>query len=86
MTRYKLGTATSKGLDDFLEKALFLIWVMKMQDPAMEFVWSKSGDKFDKTMYTHYTKRGDTVTQCIWPAVVLHKSGPLMSKGVVQGN
>ncbi|XP_060556668.1 CAP-Gly domain-containing linker protein 1-like isoform X2 [Ruditapes philippinarum] len=82
----KIGPKPPKGLEDFLEKAFELIWVMKMQDPAMEFVWSKPGDNFDKNMYTHYTKRGSKVAQCIWPAIVLHKAGPLMSKGVVQGN
>ncbi|XP_060556663.1 golgin subfamily A member 5-like [Ruditapes philippinarum] len=82
----KIGSTASDGLYDFLEKAFELIWVMKMQDPPMEFVWSKPGDNFDKNMYTHYTRRGSKVSQCIWPAVVLHKAGPLMSKGVVQGN
>jgi hypothetical protein len=76
----------SDWLYDFLEKAFELIWVMKMQDPPMEFVWSKPGDNFDNNMYTYYSKRGSKVSQSIWPAVVLHKAGPLMSKGVAQGN
>ncbi|XP_053399563.1 uncharacterized protein LOC123557238 isoform X2 [Mercenaria mercenaria] len=74
-----------KGLNDFLDRTLELVWMMKIQDPPMEFTWSKEGDKFDKNMYTPYTIRGNTVAQCVWPAVVLHRDGPLMSKGVVQG-
>lgn len=75
----------SKCLKDFAEKALGLVWVMKIQDPPMELTWCKRGDTFNKNMYNYYTNRGNTVKHCVWPAVLLHKDGPLMSKGVAQG-
>lgn len=75
----------SKSLKDFVGKALELVWVMKIQDPPMELTWCNRGDTFNKNMFTYYTNRGNTVRQSVWPAVLLHKDGPLMSKGVVQG-
>ena len=57
---------------------------MKVQDPPMKLVWQNAGDLHDKNTFTFYKKSGQTVLNTVWPAVMLHSQGPLMSKGIVQ--
>lgn len=72
------------GVNAFIIEGVKLVWMMKMQDPPMQFVWGQPGDTIDKNRFTYYTKSGDIVRFSVWPAVALHKDGPLMSKGIVQ--
>jgi hypothetical protein len=39
----------------------------------------------DHNLFSVYTKRGSVVEFVIWPALILNKNGPILSKGVVQG-
>ncbi|XP_052078758.1 myosin-3-like [Mytilus californianus] len=69
----------------FFEKSISLSWLMAVQDPEMYL----DGDvehrtKFDKDHYREYTKSGPLFLCSIWPALYLHKNGPLMIKGVAQ--
>ncbi|XP_053399565.1 uncharacterized protein LOC123557239 [Mercenaria mercenaria] len=84
MRQDKKLPSTSKDTDKFVEKAFEIIWLMKIQNPPMEFKWQIRDEKFDRERFTFYTKRGDKVGQTVWPAVLLHEDGPLMSKGIVQ--
>lgn len=61
-----------------------LIWLMKIQEPPMKLLWQNTGDLHDKNNFTFYKKTGHTVLCTVWPAVLLHADGPLMSKGIVQ--
>ncbi|CAC5361576.1 unnamed protein product [Mytilus coruscus] len=69
----------------FFEKSISLCWLMAVQDPEMYLdsdVEQKT--KFDKDHYREYTKSGPMFLYSIWPALYLHKNGPLMIKGVAQ--
>ena len=44
----------------------------------------KAGDKFDKARYKEFTKTGKNVDYIVWPALLLHKGGPLLAKGVAE--
>lgn len=58
---------------------------MAVQDPEMYLDEDvKQGTKFDKDHYREYTKSGPLFLCSIWPALYLHKNGPLMIKGVAQ--
>ncbi|XP_053399413.1 golgin subfamily A member 6-like protein 22 isoform X3 [Mercenaria mercenaria] len=72
------------GINAFVVQSVKLVWMMKMQTPPMGFIWAKVNQNVDKNKFTFYTKRGDVTKQCVWPAIELHKNGPLMSKGIVQ--
>ncbi|XP_053400847.1 uncharacterized protein LOC128557480 [Mercenaria mercenaria] len=84
MRRENKLPSTSKDTDKFVEKAFEIIWLMKIQNPPIAFKWQTRDETFDRERFTFYTKRGDKVGQMVWPAVLLHKDGPLMSKGIVQ--
>jgi hypothetical protein len=43
------------------------------------------GQPIDHNLFSFYTKKGSVVEFVIWPALILHKNGPILSKGVVQG-
>ncbi|XP_052795793.1 uncharacterized protein LOC128228494 [Mya arenaria] len=81
----KCQVKASTELDKFVSKCVELLWLMEVQDPPMQLIWAEQGHRVDKDRFTFYTKRGEVVQQSIWPAVLLHKDGPLMSKGIVQG-
>lgn len=40
---------------------------------------------FDKDKFKDYTRRGCFLEYVVWPAILLYKDGPLLSKGVAQG-
>ncbi|VDI41418.1 Hypothetical predicted protein [Mytilus galloprovincialis] len=69
----------------FFEKCITLSWLMAVQDPEMYLDEDvKQGTNFDKDHYREYTKSGPLFLCSIWPALYLHKNGPLMIKGVAQ--
>ena len=72
------------GIDNFVKKTIELVWMMKIQDTPMVLTWAKSSDTFDRNMFRQYTRKGRYVDYAVWPGVLLHKDGALMSKGIVQ--
>ncbi|CAC5420928.1 unnamed protein product [Mytilus coruscus] len=69
----------------FFEKCVYLCWCMVIQDPVMYL----DDDpvlytQIDKNTYEEFAKSGDSVAYVVWPALFLHKGGPLLYKGVVQ--
>ena len=40
---------------------------------------------FNKDLFKEYTTRGYYLDYIVWPALFLHKDGPLLSKGIAQG-
>ncbi|XP_060583074.1 uncharacterized protein LOC132739389 isoform X2 [Ruditapes philippinarum] len=45
----------------------------------------KKKTDFDKNLFKEYTFRGNYFDFIVWPALLLHKDGPLLSKGIAQG-
>ncbi|XP_076071716.1 uncharacterized protein LOC143043183 [Mytilus galloprovincialis] len=69
----------------FFEKCVTVCWLMVVQDPEMYIADNlRPGMKFNKEHYREYTKSGPKVDYSVWPALYLHKNGPLMIKGVAQ--
>ncbi|XP_076070132.1 uncharacterized protein LOC143041881 [Mytilus galloprovincialis] len=69
----------------FFEKCVYICWSMAIQDPVMyldEDVQAET--QIDKNTYKEFVKSGNTVAFVVWPALFLHKDGPLLYKGVVQ--
>lgn len=79
-----LYNVNCEGVNVFVRESLKYVWLMKVQDPPMVFLWADTQVPIDKSRFTFYTQRGETVVQTVWPAVLLHEAGPLMSKGIVQ--
>lgn len=60
---------------------------MHIQDPPiyMEADYQPNS-AFDSNKMRSYTKAGKLVHFVVWPTFFLHKDGPLLAKGVVQGS
>ena len=59
---------------------------MVIKEPPMILVHDQmEGQPIDHNLFSVYTKRGSVVEFVIWPALILNKTGPILSKGVVQG-
>jgi hypothetical protein len=59
---------------------------MVVKEPPMVLVHDQmEGQPIDHNLFSLYTKRGSVVEFVIWPALILNKNGPILSKGVVQG-
>ncbi|CAC5392364.1 unnamed protein product [Mytilus coruscus] len=69
----------------FFEKCVHICWSMAIQDPVMYLDEDVPADtQIDKNTYKEFVKSGNTVAFVVWPALFLHKDGPLLYKGVVQ--
>jgi len=51
----------------------------------MAFVNPEVHSTFDTKMFKSYTKTGPRLAFVVWPALMLHKGGPVVCKGVAQG-
>ncbi|VDI74532.1 Hypothetical predicted protein, partial [Mytilus galloprovincialis] len=70
---------------EFFEKCVHLCWSMVIQDPKMYLDEDLTPNTpFDKNTYKEFVRSGDRVAYVVWPALFLHKDGPLLFKGVVQ--
>ncbi|XP_033743208.1 uncharacterized protein LOC117329388 isoform X2 [Pecten maximus] len=62
-----------------------LCWFMRVQNPPMVIdITLKEGDEINFDFYKNYTQKGKRVGYFVWPALFLHKDGPLLCKGIVQ--
>lgn len=70
----------------FLEACLKLCWLMAVQDPPLVFSPNIGrGDVFDTELYKVYLKKGTRVAYVVWPALLQHKEGEVICKGVAEG-
>lgn len=69
----------------FFERCIKLCWFIALQDPMMHLEEDLStGAAFDKNVFKEFVQSGNCVNYVVWPALFLHKNGPLLYKGVVQ--
>ncbi|XP_060582812.1 uncharacterized protein LOC132739174 [Ruditapes philippinarum] len=86
--RYSTSIVAQKArlVPKYFEACFNLCWLMAVQDPPMCFGPDvRQGDVFDTDLYEAYTKSGNTVAYVVWPALLLHKGGAVLYKGVAQG-
>ncbi|XP_061163722.1 uncharacterized protein LOC133172903 [Saccostrea echinata] len=80
-----IGKEDAKKCEPYIQKCVQYCWFMCVQDPNMHVVVWTSGTKFDNNEMKSFTKIGQYVDFTVWPALYLHKDGPLLSKAIVQG-
>ena len=69
----------------FYKKCVELCWCMAIKDPPMYLDEDiPPGTVMDKNTYREFTKSGEIVEYVVWPALRLHKDGPVLYKGVIQ--
>ncbi|XP_021352067.1 uncharacterized protein LOC110449496 isoform X1 [Mizuhopecten yessoensis] len=67
----------------YVERCVELVWLMSVQDPPMFLASADAGDKVRTDLFTYYGRKGRTVSATVWPAVLLHSDGPIISKGYI---
>ncbi|CAG2212514.1 unnamed protein product [Mytilus edulis] len=70
-----------KELKEYVDNCVNLIWYMCIQQPPMEIVWGKHGEKFNKEMFRFSGKKGTKFRLTVWPAVLYFKDGGLAAPG-----
>ena len=72
---------------EYIEKCVELCWMMRVQDPPiyMEANYA-TNSAFDSSRMRSFTKAGQFIHFVVWPTFFLHKDGPILAKGVVQGS
>ena len=68
-------------MNKYITRCVEVIWLMVIQDPPMVLVFAYNGDKMDTKMFSNYNGKGKKVNYTVWPAVLLHEKGPIVSKG-----
>ncbi|KAL3879569.1 hypothetical protein ACJMK2_031863 [Sinanodonta woodiana] len=69
---------------EYIEECVRICWLMCMKDPPM-YIFCEKEDVFNKNHFMEYTEKGHKVSYVVWPALYLYQNGPLMRKGVAQG-
>lgn len=74
-----------ESVEQFLKKCIRISWLMVYKYPPFYLKPSeKRGSKINNDLYRPYTRDGEKVDYCVWPALFLHENGPLLCKGIVQ--
>ncbi|XP_060591777.1 DNA ligase 1-like isoform X4 [Ruditapes philippinarum] len=80
------GEAVVEACTKYISKCVEVCWLMRVQDPPVTLYWNVPDDRsFNSDVYRAYTKSGTHVEYVVWPAMYLHEDGPLLMKGVAQG-
>lgn len=79
----KMPNGTHPDVKAYAIKCIEVMWLMAIQDPPMDIAWPAEDKTFNSAHYKEYCKKGTVVKLPVWPAVFLHRDGPLMSKGYV---
>ncbi|CAG2238399.1 unnamed protein product [Mytilus edulis] len=81
---HKMGSQSQ--IMKFVERCSEMCWSMVIKEPPMALVFNEmEGTAIDKNMFSVYTKSGHFIDFVVWPALLLHKDGPILTKGTVQG-
>ncbi|OWF54872.1 uncharacterized protein LOC110467039 isoform X2 [Mizuhopecten yessoensis] len=77
--------ARDDKFNPYIRKLVELCWFLVLQDPPMHLHWDiKYADFVDRDMYDNFTLNGRRYDFIVWPAMLLYKDGPLLSKGIIQ--
>jgi hypothetical protein len=76
-----LTEPVSKEVEAYVRQCIDLVWYMCIQQPPMEIMWAKPGEKFNREVFRFSGKKGKKFKMTVWPAVFLHKEGPLVAPG-----
>lgn len=72
-------------IQNFTRRCVEITWSMCIQDPPMCFIDRLDrGAKFDSDTFRKYNDGGNKFDYLVWPALLLHRDGPLITKGIAQ--
>ncbi|VDI77489.1 Hypothetical predicted protein [Mytilus galloprovincialis] len=71
----------------FMMKCSELCWHVLSSNPPMAIDYENFEEQaMDPIKFNKYNRSGTTVEYVVWPALLLHKDGPVLAKGTVQTN
>ncbi|XP_052077699.1 uncharacterized protein LOC127715633 isoform X4 [Mytilus californianus] len=71
----------------FIMKCSELCWHVLSSNPPMTIDYENFEQQpIDPNKFNKYNRSGTTVEYVVWPALLLHKDGPVLAKGTVQTN
>ncbi|CAG2217087.1 CCT8 [Mytilus edulis] len=71
----------------FIMKCSELCWHVLSSNPPMVIDYENFEEQpMDPNKFNKYNRSGTTVEYVVWPALILHKDGPVLAKGTVQTN
>ncbi|KAK3580468.1 hypothetical protein CHS0354_035512 [Potamilus streckersoni] len=86
------------SLENYIQKCIRICWLMCIKCPQIHLDFGVTpADEgqlddvndfplyFNTTKFVSYMRAGMYVEYIVWPAVYLHKDGPILKKGVAQG-
>ncbi|KAL3879709.1 hypothetical protein ACJMK2_031996 [Sinanodonta woodiana] len=79
-----IGEEGVTACSEYIEACVRTCWLMCIKDPPM-YIFCEKEDVFNKNHFMEYTEKGHRVSYVVWPVLYLYKNGPLMRKGVAQG-
>ncbi|KAL4229671.1 hypothetical protein ACF0H5_010059 [Mactra antiquata] len=80
------GVTRTPNVKKYIRLVYELCWLMSIQDPPVYLLYNVTpGARFDHVYFREYTKSGSECDYVVWPALLLHKNGPILYKGVMQG-
>ncbi|KAH3834959.1 hypothetical protein DPMN_108292 [Dreissena polymorpha] len=65
----------------YVDRCVDVCWLMVTQNTPMHLEFCRQGDR-PSAMFRPFTRMGNAVQNCVWPALFLSKGGSLMEKGV----
>lgn len=69
----------------FVEKCCELCWYMCITEPPMVIEYRNfENTPMDTNIFNQYNRTGSVVEYVVWPALLLHENGPVLSKGTAQ--
>ncbi|KAK3582899.1 hypothetical protein CHS0354_009705 [Potamilus streckersoni] len=82
----KRNRKAMKACKIYIEECVKLCWHMHVQTPPVCIdLKAAKGKVFARDVYREYKTKGAKLAFVVWPALFLHKTGPLLPKGVAQG-
>ncbi|KAL3879571.1 hypothetical protein ACJMK2_031864 [Sinanodonta woodiana] len=79
-----IGEQEVTACSEYIDECVRICWLMSIKDPPM-YIFCEKEDVFNKNHFMEYTEKGHKVSYIVWPVLYLYKNGPLMRKGVAQG-
>ncbi|KAH3830305.1 hypothetical protein DPMN_103545 [Dreissena polymorpha] len=73
----------SKAMQSYVDKCFELCWLCVVQVPPLALNFD-TGDRFDSSLFTEYTKRGPLIKFLAWPSLHIFENGPVVMKGFVE--
>lgn len=83
MTEYR----GRQHLKCFIHYYIIIPLLLQVQDPPVSFAaMTGEGSVFNTDLYKAYTRSGPYIAYVVWPPLLLHDNGPVLTKGVAQGS